>query len=91
MEDRARRVESQQSWRAENEGRDTRAGEASDERQGGTLEAQSEDLQKDTARSDHSEKSETITFQTARGDRYVWPFELCRSLDVRLQSITSKL
>jgi hypothetical protein len=33
--------------------------------------------------SNHSMANETVVFVTPRYDRYVWPYELCRSYEVR--------
>jgi hypothetical protein len=58
---------------------------ASDEQRGGTGEGKTTSVQRDVAGSDALRGEETITFRSTSGDRYVWPFELCRSFDVSPQ------
>jgi hypothetical protein len=59
---------------------------ASDERPGATREGDTTFIQQDNAGNDASKQEETVTFKSTDGDSYIWPFGLCRSLDVSPQN-----
>jgi hypothetical protein len=55
---------------------------AFDERLGGTGEGDTGFIRRDVAGIDAVKGENTVTFVSTGLDRYIWPFELCHSLDV---------